>query len=58
MTFNFKVVLVAHESEILAEDHDEVLDVLNDTLLNHSFVNILRVFDVDEVEQVFILERL
>ena len=58
MTFNLQVVLVAHEGEILTEGHDEILDVLNDTLLNHPFVNILRVLNVDEVEQVFILERL
>lgn len=58
MAFNFKMVLVAHESEILAECHDEVLDILNDTLLNHPLVNILWVLNVDEVEQVFILERL
>ena len=37
---------------------DEVLDILNDTLLNHPLVNILRILNVDEVEQVFILERL
>ena len=58
MTFNFKVVLVAHESEVLAEGHYEVLDVLNDTLLNHPFIDFLRIFYVYEVEQILILERL
>jgi len=51
-------VLVAHEGEVLAEGHDEVLGVLNDTLPYHPFVNILWVLNLDEVEQIFILERL
>ena len=52
------MILVTHKGKVLAERHNEVLDILNDALLDNSLVGIFRVFYVDEVKQIFILKRL
>ena len=60
-TKGVEVVLIAHEREAPTERHDELLDVLDNALLQHTFINVLsitntKLLHVDEVEQVFVLE--
>ena len=40
MAIDFKMVLVSDESEVPAERHDEVLDVLNYFLFHDFLINI------------------
>ena len=53
--------LIAHEREAPPKGHDELLDVLNDALFEHAFVNVLgithaQLFHIDEVEKILVLE--
>ena len=54
---NLKMILIADESKIAPESHDEFLDVMDNLFLYHSLINILIVadadfFGVDEVEDI------
>ncbi len=53
--------LVVHKSEVLAEGEDEILHVMDDSVLHRPLIHILLVtdaqfFHIDVVQQVFIFE--
>lgn len=56
-----KVVLVADKREAASEGHDELLDVLDYALLQHTLVDIFGIANaqllrVDEIDEVLVLE--
>ena len=60
---NLKMILIADESKIPPEGHNEFLDVVDNLFLYHPLVNILIVadpdfFGIDEVEEIFILKHI
>ena len=63
MRENLKMIVIADESKIASESHDELLDVVDNLFLYHSLINIPIVadadfFGVDEVEEIFVLNIL
>ena len=52
-----KTVLITHKREITTQCHNEVLDIVNNLLLYHTLICLVRIFNVHKVEQIFVLER-
>ncbi len=50
-------VFLPYEREVTTEGHYEFLNIAHDVVGNFPFVGLVRVFDVDVVEQILVLER-
>lgn len=59
LTFNIKPVLITHIGKILAESHDEILDILDYFTFKDFFVNqIIVILKLHKIKNIVIPKRL
>lgn len=63
MRIGFQVILIAYKCEIMAKSHDKLLDIMNNTLFNNTFVYILRIaytylLRIDKIKEIFIFKHI